>query len=207
MAAIRCSFEEGYRLLPRYCEQVRRANPGSVANVYRNPSDGTRFGQLTANADESVNGWVREASGLPIVQMMERIRRQLMTWFNERREASMRWTMVLVPSAEERVAEAIERARGYTVVVANEAVFEVLASNEGLNVVDIRSRCCSCRGWQLYGLPCAHAVAALLSCRQNVHRIKDIQRKRRHPGSLPNIKLIGPEISRTSCRERVSEVK
>ncbi|RVX20680.1 hypothetical protein CK203_002426 [Vitis vinifera] len=92
-----------------------------------------------------------------------------MTWFNERRETSMQWTSILVPSAERRVSEALERARTYQVLRANEAEFEVI-SHEGTNIVDIRNRCCLCRGWQLHGLPCAHAVAALLSCRQNVHR-------------------------------------
>ncbi|KAL3564820.1 hypothetical protein D5086_032866 [Populus alba] len=107
-----------------------------------------------------------------IHRMMECIRRQLMTWFNERRETSMQWTSILVPSAERRVAEALERARTYQVLRANEAEFEVI-SHEGTNIVDIRNRCCLCRGWQLYGLPCAHAVAALLSCRQNVHRFTE----------------------------------
>ncbi|KAG4919760.1 hypothetical protein JHK85_058041 [Glycine max] len=117
MAAMRGSFEEGYRLLPQYCEQ-------------------------------------------------------LMTWFNERRETSMQWTSILVPSAERRVAEALDRARTYQVLRANDAEFEVI-THEGTNIVDIRNRCCLCRGWQLYGLPCAHAVAALLSCRQNVHRFTE----------------------------------
>ncbi|CAA7028443.1 unnamed protein product [Microthlaspi erraticum] len=40
-------------------------------------------------------------------------RRQLMTWFNERRETSMQWTSILVPTAEWRVAEAFEIARTY----------------------------------------------------------------------------------------------
>ncbi|KAG4997591.1 hypothetical protein JHK85_029030 [Glycine max] len=110
MAAMRGSFEEGYRLLPQYCEQ--------------------------------------------------------------RRETSMQWTSILVPSAERRVAEALDRARTYQVLRANDAEFEVI-SHEGTNIVDIRNRCCLCRGWQLYGLPCAHAVAALLSCRQNVHRFTE----------------------------------
>ncbi|GFZ01417.1 hypothetical protein Acr_15g0000260 [Actinidia rufa] len=253
MANVRGSFEEDYRLLPQYCHQIRRTNPGSLASVYVNPVDncfqrlfvsfqasiygflnacrpligldrtvlkskylgtlllatglmemvpcflwhlgwlmrkmtitgcgfflscitclkltrktcqglqycqtdrreaaywirrvpprlwatayfeGSRFGNLTANIVESLNSWILEASALPIIQMMESIRRQLMTWFNERREASMQWASILVPSAERRVSEALERARTY----------------------------------QLYGLPCAHAVAALLSCRQNVHR-------------------------------------
>lgn len=134
--------------------------------------EGTRFGHLTANIVESFNAWILEASALPIIQMMECIRRQLMTWFNERREASMQWTSILVPSAERRVSEAIDRARTYQVLRANEAEFEVI-SHEGTNIVDIRNRCCLCRGWQLYGLPCAHAVAALLSCRQNVHRLTE----------------------------------
>ncbi|KAL0364792.1 UNVERIFIED_CONTAM: hypothetical protein Sangu_0576800 [Sesamum angustifolium] len=148
---------------------IRRIPPRSWATAY---FEGTRFGHLTANIVESLNTWILEASGLPIIQMMECIRRQLMTWFNERRETSMQWTSILVPSAERRVAEALERARTYQVLRANEAEFEVI-SHEGTNIVDIRNRCCLCRGWQLYGLPCAHAVAALLSCRQNVHRFTE----------------------------------
>lgn len=148
---------------------IRRNPPHLWATAY---FDGTRFGHLTANIVEYLSTWLLEASGLPITQMMESIRRQLMTWFNERREMSAQWTSILVPSAERRVTEAIELARTYRVLRANEAEFEVVA-HDGTSIVDIRNRCCLCRGWQLYGLPCAHAVAALLSCRQNVHRFTE----------------------------------
>nr|KYP71783.1 hypothetical protein KK1_011056 [Cajanus cajan] len=134
--------------------------------------EGQSFANLTANIVESLNTWILDASGLPIIQMMECIRRQLMTWFNERRETSMQWTSILVPSAERHVAEALDRARTHQVLRATDAEFEVI-SHEGTNTVDIRTRCCHCRGWQLYGLPCAHAVAALLSIRQNVHRFTE----------------------------------
>ncbi|KAK3031668.1 hypothetical protein RJ639_035036 [Escallonia herrerae] len=148
---------------------IQRVPPRLWATAY---FEGSRFGHLTANIVESLTTWILEASGLPIIQMMECIRRQLMTWFNERRETSMQWTSILVPSAERHVSEALERARGFQVLRANEAEFEVL-SHEGTHIVDIRNRCCLCRGWQQYGLPCAHAVAALLSCRQNVHRFTE----------------------------------
>ncbi|XP_077239191.1 uncharacterized protein LOC143880244 [Tasmannia lanceolata] len=148
---------------------IRRIPPRLWATAY---FEGTRLGHLTANIIEALNNWILEASGLPIVQMMESIRRQLMTFFNERRETSMQWTTILVPSAEARVQEAVERARHYQVLRANEAEFEVI-SHEGTTTVDIRSRCCLCRGWQLYGLPCSHAVAALHFCRQNVHRFTE----------------------------------
>ncbi|XP_045808989.1 uncharacterized protein LOC123903143 [Trifolium pratense] len=148
---------------------IQRVPPRLWATAY---FEGQRFGHSTANIVEALNSWILEASGLPIIQMTECIRRQLMTWFNDRRETSLQWSSILVPSAERRVAEALECARTYQVLRANEAEFEVI-SPEGTNIVDIRNRCCLCRGWQLYGLPCAHAVAALLSCRQNVHRFTE----------------------------------
>lgn len=92
---------------------IRRVPPRLWATAY---FEGTRFGNLTANIVESLNSWILEASALPIIQMMESIRRQLMTWFNERREASMQWASILVPSAERRVSEALERARTYQVL-------------------------------------------------------------------------------------------
>ncbi|CAI9107687.1 OLC1v1007101C1 [Oldenlandia corymbosa var. corymbosa] len=148
---------------------IRRVPPRLWATAH---FEGKRFGQLTANVAESLNPWLLEASALPLIQMMECIRRQLMTWFNERREASIEWTSVLVPSAERRVSEAIEKARAFHVLRGSEADFQVI-SLEGNNTVDIRNRHCTCGAWQLQGLPCAHAVAALLSCRQNVHRFTE----------------------------------
>ncbi|KAI3895566.1 hypothetical protein MKX03_011775 [Papaver bracteatum] len=135
---------------------IRRTPPRLWATAY---FEGSRFGQLTAEMVEFLNSWILEASGLPIIQMMECIRRQMMTWFNERREASMRWNTLL-------------SARSYQVLCANESEFEVI-SHEGTHIVDTRTRGCSCCGWQLYGIPCAHAVAALLSCRLNVRRFTE----------------------------------
>ncbi|KAG4928932.1 hypothetical protein JHK85_055418 [Glycine max] len=180
MAAMRGSFEEGYRLLPQYIEQIEEISQDAAYWIRRIPPhlwatayfEGQSFFHLTANIVESLNSWILDASGLPIIQMMECIRRQLMTWFNERRETSMQWPSILVPSAERHVAEALDRARTHQVLRATDAEFEVI-SHEGTNTVDIRTRCCQCRGWQLYGLPCAHAVAALLSIRQNVHRFTE----------------------------------
>ncbi|KAI4310882.1 hypothetical protein MLD38_035828 [Melastoma candidum] len=79
----------------------------------------------------------------------------------------MRWASVLVPSAEKRVLEAVADAHCYQVLRANEVEFEIV-STERTNIVDIRTRVCSCRRWQIYGVPCAHAAAALISCGHNV---------------------------------------
>jgi hypothetical protein len=130
--------------------------------------EGMRFGHFTLGVTELLYNWALECHELPVVQMMEHIRLQLTSWFNNRREIGMSWTSILVPSAEKRVLEAIADAPCYQVLRANEVEFEIV-STERTNIVDIRSRVCSCRRWQLYGLPCAHAAAALISCGQNAH--------------------------------------
>jgi hypothetical protein len=130
--------------------------------------EGVRYGHFTLGVTELLYNWALECHELPIVRMMEHIRHLLTSWFNDRRDMGMRLTSILVPSAEKRVLEAIADARCYQVLRANEVEFEIV-STERTNIVDIRSRICSCRRWQLYGLPCAHAAAALISCGQNAH--------------------------------------
>ncbi|KAL5061236.1 hypothetical protein RYX36_032840 [Vicia faba] len=130
--------------------------------------DGVRYGHFTLGVTELLYNWAQECHELPIVQMMEYIRHQMTSWFNDRRDVGMEWTSILVPSAEKRISEAIADAHCYQVLRANEVEFEIV-STERTNIVDIRSRECSCRRWQLYGLPCAHAAAALISCGHNAH--------------------------------------
>ncbi|GLT45929.1 hypothetical protein SLA2020_197240 [Shorea laevis] len=160
--------------------QIREISPAAFAWIQNIPPrfwanayfEGTRFGHVTANVADSLKSWIHEASSLPIIQMMECFRRKLMILFNECRERSMQWTGTLVPSAEGHVLGAIEHASAWRVLKANEAEFEVV-SQEGAFRVDIRNRSCWCRGWELQGLPCTHAVAVLHSCRQNVHRFTE----------------------------------
>ncbi|VFR00848.1 unnamed protein product [Cuscuta campestris] len=130
--------------------------------------EGVRYGHFSLGVTEVLYNWALVCHELPIVQIMEYIRQQMVSWFGERRNKGMRWNSILVPSAEKRILEAIADARCYKVLRANEIEFEIV-STERTNIVDIRSRVCSCRRWQLYGIPCAHATAALISCGQNPH--------------------------------------
>ncbi|KAJ0078287.1 hypothetical protein Patl1_37263 [Pistacia atlantica] len=118
---------------------------------------GTRYGQLSSNIEE-FNRWILEARELPIIQVIEQIHRKLIN----------SWYSVLAPSAEKRMIEAINHASKYQVLRSDEVEFEVLSA-ERSEIVNIGTHCCSCRDWQLYGIPCSHAVAALISCRKDVY--------------------------------------
>ncbi|KAJ0579877.1 putative transcription factor interactor and regulator CCHC(Zn) family [Helianthus annuus] len=134
--------------------------------------EGVRYGHFTLGVTELLYNWALEGHELPVVQLMEHIRHQLTTWFENRQNMGMMWNSIVVPSAEAKILEAVADARCYQVLRANEVEFEVV-STERTNIVDIRSRVCSCRRWQIYGLPCAHAAAALISSGKNAHVFAD----------------------------------
>lgn len=138
--------------------------PSQWALVY---FEGTRYGHLSSNIEE-FNRWILEARELPVIQVIERIHSKLMAEFEERRSKSNLWFSVLAPSPEKRMMEAIGVASTYQVLRSDEVEFEVISA-ERSEIVNIGTRCCSCRNWQLYGIPCSHAVAALLSSRKDVY--------------------------------------
>ncbi|KAL7227485.1 hypothetical protein ACSBR1_022359 [Camellia fascicularis] len=138
--------------------------PSRWALVY---FEGTRYGHLSSNI-EDFNRWILETLELPIIQVIERIHSKLAAEFADRRAKSNSWLSMLTPSAEKRIAEAISRASTYQVLRSDEVEFEVLSA-ERSEIVNIGTHCCSCRDWQLYGIPCSHAVAALISARKDVY--------------------------------------
>lgn len=143
---------------------IEQFPPSQWALVY---FEGSRFGHLSSNIDE-FNRWILDAWELPIIQVIERIHNKLMAEFDERREKSMAWTMILAPSADKLFSEAAQCAGVYQVLRSDDVEFEVLSVDHS-NIVNIGTRSCSCRNWQLHGIPCSHAIAALLSCRKNVY--------------------------------------
>ncbi|XP_061336417.1 uncharacterized protein LOC133283559 isoform X2 [Gastrolobium bilobum] len=149
---------------PEAAKWLQQFHPSQWALVY---FEGTRYGHLSSNIEE-FNKWILEARELPIIQVIERIHSKLKTEFDDRRLKSSSWISVLAPSAERQMIEANSHASTYQVLRSDETEFEVLSADRS-DIVNIGSHSCSCRDWQLYGIPCSHAVAALKSCRKDVY--------------------------------------
>ena len=143
---------------------LQQFQPSRWALVY---SEETRYGLLSSNIEE-FNKWIAEAHDLPIIQVIETILSKLRGEFEERRLKSNSWFDVLAPTAEKRMRESINCATSYQVIRSDEVEFEVLSSGRS-EIVNIGTHSCSCRYWQLHGIPCSHAVAALLSCQKDLY--------------------------------------
>lgn len=149
---------------PEAAKWMQQFPPSHWALVY---FEGTRYGHLSSNLEE-FNRWILEARELPIIQVIEQIQSKLMTEFEDRRLRSSSWFSVLAPSAEKRMIEAVDRASTYQVLRSDEVEFEVISADRS-DIVNIGIHYCSCRDWQLHGIPCSHAVAALISCRKDIY--------------------------------------
>lgn len=129
--------------------------------------DGTRYGHFSSNINE-FNKWILEARELPIIQVIKRIHCKLTEEFELRRSRSSTWSSTLSPSAEKRIMDGRTQASTYQVLRSDEVEFEVISA-ERSDIVNTGTQSCSCRDWQLYRIPCSHAIAALISCKKDVY--------------------------------------
>ncbi|XP_049398625.1 uncharacterized protein LOC125862560 [Solanum stenotomum] len=133
--------------------------------------DGIRYGHFSSNIYE-FNKWILEARELPIIQVIKRIHCKLTEEFELRRSRSSTWSSTLSPSAEKRIMDGRTHASTYQVLRSDEVEFEVISA-ERSDIVNTGTRSCSCRDWQLYRIPCSHAVAALTSYKKDVYAFTD----------------------------------
>jgi hypothetical protein len=130
---------------------------------------GKRYGHLTSNIAESLNAWLLEARELPVLPMMERIRHQLMNWYDQRRHLEINTVGLLVtPVAQCLQVLAANRSSRYRFLTSNDSCFEVKSGVTMTDyLVNLVTRSCSCHTWQATGIPCGHALAILMKLQRD----------------------------------------
>ncbi|XP_057724376.1 uncharacterized protein LOC130940287 isoform X1 [Arachis stenosperma] len=139
---------------PEAYEWVVQSQPEHWANAY---FSGIRYNHMTSNVGQQFYSWVSEAHELPITQMIDVLRGKMMEAICARREESNQWMTKLTPSKEEMLQKETSVARSLQVLLLQGSTYEV--RGESVDTVDMDRLDCSCKGWQLSGLPCCHAIA------------------------------------------------
>ncbi|WVZ76724.1 hypothetical protein U9M48_024676, partial [Paspalum notatum var. saurae] len=99
---------------------------------------------VTNNLAECLNNWLKHFKSLNLDDLMDKIRQLLMIKWNQRRKS--RELSLEVDECSEEVAE---------VTAMGESGFRF--------VVNLEEKTCSCRKWQVCGIPCKHALAFITS--------------------------------------------
>ncbi|XP_021602837.1 uncharacterized protein LOC110607965 [Manihot esculenta] len=114
----------------------------------------------TNNFTESFNSWIGNLRGLPIIQIIEKVRQKCMLRFHERYEKAATWQGKVTPRIQKTLRQIINQSRCVKLIPGRNDEFEC---HEGpcRFAVSLERRTCSCGWWDISGLPCKHAVRAI----------------------------------------------
>ncbi|KAL6654441.1 hypothetical protein ACP70R_007906 [Stipagrostis hirtigluma subsp. patula] len=118
---------------------------------------GCRYDHFSLNTVDAFDNWIPTKKEGSIVLMIDSLRTKIMEVIESRREACKVWAGPLTPTMEYKVEEEMLKAGKMTVLCSSDTVFEVRGNR--IFVVNLANWECTCRRWQLSGLPCMHAVA------------------------------------------------
>lgn len=128
---------------------------------------GSRYDHFSCNIVDLFNNWVPAKRESSIVQMIDAIRGKLGELIEERRESCNAWVGPLTPAMEQKLQKEMQKARKLNVLCSSDTVFEVRGNT--IFVVNIGSWECTCRRWQISGLPCMHAIAVFNRVNRSVY--------------------------------------
>ena len=112
------------------------------------------------NMAESFNSWILGPRNKTIVTMLEEIRVKVMSRVSKSRAFAETWTDGIFPMAMMVFNTNVTRSMQCNIEWNGDVGFEVL---EGVykHTVNLGQQKCSCRSWELKGIPCAHGIAAM----------------------------------------------
>lgn len=116
---------------------------------------------LVNNISESFNAMILEARENPVINCFELIRKKLAIKLFENKSKAAEWNGVICPTIVKKIDEIERQAGGLIGYQCGPMLFEIIGTVSGQFSVDLGSRRCSCRKWDLTGIPCSHAVCAI----------------------------------------------
>ncbi|KAL5757734.1 hypothetical protein ACOSP7_020345 [Xanthoceras sorbifolium] len=109
---------------------------------------------------ESFNSMLGDHRAKTFLQLLEFIRRMVMKRFQKRKEECLGWKIEIPPSVSKKILMASKNSRILRMLSAGNGEYELLDERRAY-VVKINQATCECGGWQVSGIPCCHAMAAI----------------------------------------------
>ncbi|XP_021986468.1 uncharacterized protein LOC110882872 [Helianthus annuus] len=119
---------------------------------------GNRYHYMTSNSAESINALSRHSRKMPVTQLLEFFRQSVQKWFYDLRLQGIHEKHLFTQWAQKKIFKKIEGSRTWTVAGIELNSYSVADSGKG-GLVDFVNGTCSCRVWQVSGLPCGHVIA------------------------------------------------
>ncbi|XP_058755786.1 uncharacterized protein LOC131629000 [Vicia villosa] len=123
------------------------------------------------NMSEAFNSVILESRAKPLITMVEEIRVYMMErWATNRMRFQKLEDVDVLPNIKKKIEKTSSYTNMWLVRMSDEFIFEVrnLENNAEKFTVNLKDRTCSCRRWELTGLPCVHSLSAIKSRNQKI---------------------------------------
>jgi hypothetical protein len=120
---------------------------------------------LLNNHSKVYNNYILEAREMPMLSMLESVFDKILRGIVGKQEECENWEGTIFPKIKKKLYKLTKFSKKCDVLNAGGGIFHVASLEfEGGYNVDIKSRTCDSKRWQLTGIPCHHAIAC---CRAN----------------------------------------
>ncbi|CAI9279914.1 unnamed protein product [Lactuca saligna] len=156
---------------------------------------------------ESFNSVIEVARKRPLITMLEEIRIYVMERLYRQKIKGQSWDLTICPTIRLKLSKLKDLQRFWKVIPSGYQQYEVRLGYDAY-VVDIGSRTCACRTWQLTGYPCVHGYACIASLNRDVEELhQPIAPKRRRLPGRPSTKRKRDQIERENQGKKHSITK
>ncbi|XP_071700149.1 uncharacterized protein [Rutidosis leptorrhynchoides] len=131
---------------------------------------------LLNNMCEIFNRWLVDARDKPIITALEYIREYLMKRIVNVNKMISKCEGPLSPYGTKMFDKIKHEASKYTVLWNGAHQYQVSGPHQDQCVVDMELKVCACRRWEITGMPCKHAVAAINIMGINDEKVRDPER-------------------------------
>ncbi|XP_031124421.1 uncharacterized protein LOC116027130 isoform X2 [Ipomoea triloba] len=146
-------------LNPKAAEWVSERSPLHFCRAFFDTS--TKSDMLLNNLCESFNSSILNARDKHIVTMVECLRIYLMKRMQHNRDTMRNNHVKICPKIVKIIEQNKEKICGYIAYKSNDEWWQVEDDDLKLFRVHLTTSSCSCRRWDLTGIPCVHAISAI----------------------------------------------
>ncbi|KAL2894437.1 S-adenosylmethionine carrier 1 chloroplastic/mitochondrial [Bienertia sinuspersici] len=132
--------------------------PKNFCRAFMNPS--IKCDAITNNMAETFNGYIINARTQHLLYMMEEIRGALMKRVCTKKQQMEKGTSLICPMIQAMLDKEKDKACYCDVIPSIEDIFNVSHNLYSL-VVNLADSSCTCKKWDLMGVPCWHAIACI----------------------------------------------
>ncbi|KAL6314438.1 hypothetical protein AAG906_025923 [Vitis piasezkii] len=131
-----------------------------------------RWDKMTTNLAESFNAWLKEERHYTIFNLVMTHMDKFAHLACDHMGSTENWKAAIGPKTEEKLLENIIKSGSLPVYPYVGGVFKVFNMKVYVDV-NLRERTCTCKAWQMAGIPCEHACAAIRQMKQDVYEYVD----------------------------------